>query len=255
MNEAAPLVLRADYPRVPDGTLIYAVGDIHGCAEQLAQMHAEILKDAKNVPAERRRVIYLGDYIDRGPDSKGVIEYLLKNPLPGFEATYLIGNHEAFLLEYLVDVEAGPGWFFNGGLATLASYGIKASEDDTASPQALAEIRRAFEARFPMPHRDFLTKLDFSATEGDYFFVHAGVRPGIALENQSDEDMLWIRDDFLSSEEDFGKVIVHGHTITWEPERRFNRIGIDTGCFASGLLTSLVLEGREQDFLTVQGAV
>jgi serine/threonine protein phosphatase 1 len=109
--------------------------------------------------------------------------------------------------------------------------------------------------KIPEKHLNFFKRLAFTHQEGDYFFVHAGIRPGIPFDNQSDEDMLWIRDEFLNSADDFGKVVVHGHTITWEPELKHNRIGIDTGCFASGVLTSLVLEGREQDFITVMGAV
>ena len=164
-----------------------------------------------------------------------------------------MGNHEAFLIEFLNDLEAGPGWFFNGGLATLASYGVKVGKFDELSYEVLQRVQEEFKKKLPESHLDFYKTLEFSRTEGDFFFVHAGIRPGVPLDNQTDEDMLWIREEFLGCEDDFGKVIVHGHTITWEPEVKSNRIGIDTGAFASGVLTALVLEGREQDFLTVSG--
>ncbi len=247
------LAVNGRMPKVPDGTLVYAVGDVHGRADLLEKMHAAILKDSLDVPAERKLVVYLGDYVDRGPSSKKVVDILLERPLTGFERVHLMGNHEAFLIEFLNDLEAGPGWFFNGGLATLSSYGVKIGKHDELSYDVLQRVQEEFRGKMPESHRDFYKNLEFSRTEGDFFFVHAGIRPGVALDNQTDEDMLWIREEFLGSEEDYGKVIVHGHTITWEPEVRPNRIGIDTGAFASGVLTALVLEGREQDFLTVSG--
>jgi serine/threonine protein phosphatase 1 len=247
------LAVNGRMPKVPDGTLVYAVGDVHGRADLLEKMHAAILKDSLDVPAERKVVVYLGDYVDRGPGSKKVVDILLERPLAGFERVHLMGNHEAFLIEFLNDLEAGPGWFFNGGLATLSSYGVKIGKHDELSYDVLQRVQEEFREKMPEEHRDFYKNLEFSRTEGDFFFVHAGIRPGVALDNQTDEDMLWIREEFLGSEEDYGKVIVHGHTITWEPEVRPNRIGIDTGAFASGVLTALVLEGREQDFLTVSG--
>lgn len=247
------LAVNGRMPKVPEGTLVYAVGDVHGRADLLEKMHAAILKDSIDVPAERKVVVYLGDYVDRGPHSKKVVDILLDRPLKGFERVHLMGNHEAFLMEFLNDVEAGPGWFFNGGLATLASYGVKIGKNDELSYEVLQRVQDEFREKVSEAHLDFYRTLEFSRTEGDFFFVHAGIRPGVPLDNQTDEDMLWIREEFLGCEEDYGKVIVHGHTITWEPEIKTNRIGIDTGAFASGVLTALVLEGREQDFLTVSG--
>ena len=247
------LAVNGRMPKVPEGTLVYAVGDVHGRADLLEKMHAAILKDSLDVPAERKVVVYLGDYVDRGPASKKVVDVLLDRPLKGFERVHLMGNHEAFLIEFLNDLEAGPGWFFNGGLATLASYGVKVGKFDELSYEVLQRVQEEFKKKLPESHLEFYKTLDFSRTEGDFFFVHAGIRPGVPLDNQTDEDMLWIREEFLGCEDDFGKVIVHGHTITWEPEVKPNRIGIDTGAFASGVLTALVLEGREQDFLTVSG--
>jgi serine/threonine protein phosphatase 1 len=247
------LTVNGKMPKVPEGTLVYAVGDVHGRADLLEKMHAAILKDSLDVPAERKVVVYLGDYVDRGPASKKVVDILLDKPLKGFERVHLMGNHEAFLIEFLNDLEAGPGWFFNGGLTTLSSYGVKIGKHDELSYEVLQRVQSELLAKMPKTHLDFYKTLDFSRTEGDFFFVHAGIRPGVPLDNQTDEDMLWIREEFLGCEDDFGKVIVHGHTITWEPEVQPNRIGIDTGAFASGVLTALVLEGREQDFLTVSG--
>ncbi len=239
---------------VPGNTRVYAVGDVHGRVDLLRKMHEAILKDVEAAAANRKVVVYLGDYVDRGPDSKHVVDLLLDRPLSGFERCHLMGNHEAFLLEFLIDIEAGPGWFFNGGLQTLASYGVKVGKNDEISFDTLVRIQDDFLRRVPERHINFFRKLDFYRTEGDYFFVHAGVRPGIPLVNQSDEDMLWIRDEFLASDQEYEKMIVHGHTITWEPDVRGNRIGIDTGAFASGVLTALVLDGAERRFLTVSGS-
>lgn len=253
LDVGTALTVNGKMPKVPEGTLVYAVGDVHGRADLLEKMHAAILKDSLDVPAERKVVVYLGDYVDRGPASKKVVDILLDKPLKGFERVHLMGNHEAFLIEFLNDLEAGPGWFFNGGLTTLSSYGVKIGKHDELSYEVLQRVQEEFLAKCPKAHLDFYKTLEFSRTEGDFFFVHAGIRPGVPLDNQTDEDMLWIREEFLGCEDDFGKVIVHGHTITWEPEVKSNRIGIDTGAFASGVLTALVLEGREQDFLTVSG--
>lgn len=253
LDVGTALTVNGKLPKVPEGTLVYAVGDVHGRADLLEKMHAAILKDSLDVPAERKVVVYLGDYVDRGPASKKVVDILLDKPLKGFERVHLMGNHEAFLIEFLNDLEAGPGWFFNGGLTTLSSYGVKIGKHDELSYEVLQRVQSELLAKMPKAHLDFYKTLDFSRTEGDFFFVHAGIRPGVPLDNQTDEDMLWIREEFLGCEDDFGKVIVHGHTITWEPEVKPNRIGIDTGAFASGVLTALVLEGREQDFLTVSG--
>lgn len=255
LDVESALTANGRLPKVPEGTLVYAVGDVHGRADLLEKMHAAILKDSLDVPAERKIVVYLGDYVDRGPGSKKVVDILTARPLPGFERIHLMGNHEAFLIEFLNDLEAGPGWFFNGGLATLASYGVKVGKHDELNYETLQRVQEEFRRKLPQSHLDFYTGLEFSRVEGDFFFVHAGIRPGVPLENQTDEDMLWIREEFLGCDDDFGKVVVHGHTISWEPEVKCNRIGIDTGAFASGVLTALVLEGREQDFLTVTGPV
>lgn len=254
-SESQAVALELSPPKVPAGTLVYAVGDVHGCVDLLEKMHAEIMRDAGNAEAERRVVVYLGDYVDRGPDSRGVVDMLLDKPLDGFESYYLMGNHEDFLLEFLDDPEIGPGWIFNGGAATLESYGVDADFGVGFGLKELVELQEKFIEALPERHLKFYRDLAFTHEEGDYFFVHAGIRPGVPLENQSDEDMLWIREEFLDSLNNHGKVIVHGHTITWEPEFRVNRIGVDTGAFTSGTLTSLVLESHEQDVLQVEADV
>jgi serine/threonine protein phosphatase 1 len=232
---------------VPAGTRVYAIGDVHGRADLLAEMHGLIRADADGATSSRRLIVYLGDYVDRGHDSAGVIEALLAGPEPGFEAVHLIGNHEQAMLDFLDDVAIGPMWLYNGGGATLASYGVRAPH--VASPRELEPVRRLLLERLPARHRAFLAGLRLWHAEGDYLFVHAGVRPGVALEAQSREDLLWIREEFLYSNRDFGHIVVHGHTIFDQPQLRPNRIGIDTGAFHTGTLTCLVLEGADRRFL------
>ena len=240
---------------VPEGTLVYAIGDVHGCDRHLEKLHERILEDSGAAgDFERRVAIYLGDYVDRGPDSRRVVDILLEQPLEGFECHYLIGNHEAFLLDFLQDAEMGPGWLFNGGVATLESYGVNLDTSGgglALTFDVLEDIQARFIEKLPDAHRRFYETLTLNQTEGDYFFVHAGIRPGVALEEQTEDDMIWIRDEFLESSSDHGKVIVHGHTITQTPELRDNRMGIDTGAFATGVLTALVLEHHEFDTLQI----
>jgi serine/threonine protein phosphatase 1 len=231
---------------VPDGVRLYAVGDIHGRADLLDDLHGQIAGDAERAPGRRRVVVYLGDYVDRGPDSQGVVEGLIERPLPGFECVQLKGNHEAFLLAFIDDAEAGDAWMMNGGESTLASYGV-----DTVGygDDALERARLAFIRALPSSHLDFFRGLALTFDAGDYLFVHAGIRPGVGLRRQKDVDLMWIRDDFLESDADFGHVVVHGHSIRPEPDIRPNRIGIDTGAHSSGRLTCLVLEAGTRRFL------
>ena len=235
-------------PAAPAGTRLYAVGDIHGRSDLLRAMHGLILADAARRPTPRKLVVYLGDYVDRGNDSSGVIELLLNQPLPGFEHVHLRGNHEDILLTFLDDLSIGPNWLTYGGRETLESYGIAAPEAQ-AEPAELERAQLALHANLPRAHLDFLRALPLAHAEGGYFFVHAGIRPGVPLERQHQDDLLWIREEFLESQADFGCVVVHGHTITAAPEVRHNRIGVDTGAFFSDHLTCLVAEGGERSFL------
>lgn len=234
-------------PKAPDGSRVYAIGDIHGCAGLLDQLHRLVLDDAAGFPDERKVIVYLGDYVDRGPDSRGVIDALIDAPLPGFESVFLKGNHEDSLLRFLDDPEIGPAWLAYGGDATLYSYSVR--PPDWSKPDDLSRAQKEFAQSLPLAHRAFLEGTKLVHTEGDYAFVHAGFRAGVGLDRQSPDDMLWIRDEFLDSRVDFGKVVVHGHSIHEAPVVRRNRIGIDTGAFATGVLTCLVLDGDERRFL------
>ena len=234
-------------PRVPEGYRVYAVGDIHGRADLLARLHRSIRADAERTRARHKVLVYLGDYIDRGPDSRDVVNMLVHMPLGGFETIHLKGNHEDLLLDYL-DGGDGRVWLFNGGDATLASYG-EAVYDPYLRGSELERLRRRLLAGIPADHLAFLRGLKTRHAVGDYLFVHAGVRPGVALDDQKEKDLIWIRGPFLDATEDFGKVVVHGHTIHPTPELLDNRIGIDTGAFATNRLTCLVLEGADRRIL------
>ena len=235
-------------PMVPDGTRLYVVGDIHGCTDLLSQIRWMILDDAARHEVERKVVVYVGDYIDRGPDSKGVVDLLIDEPLPGFESIHLKGNHEEALLEFLDDIAIGPDWFSFGGVQTVASYGMQAPDNifDVAALQAAQETLKE---KLPEHHLRFYQDLRIGHLEGDFLMVHAGLRPDVPLQAQTANDLLWIRDPFLTSDCNFGLIVVHGHTITQEPQIRPNRIGIDTGAFHTGKLTCLVLQGTTIDFL------
>jgi serine/threonine protein phosphatase 1 len=193
-------------------------------------------------------IVYLGDYVDRGLTSRQVIDRLIGGPPPGFRAVYLKGNHEEAVLEFLQDPTFGTQWRNFGGLETLYSYGI-ADAGQLQSPQDFLAAGNMFAERLPAKHLSFLNQLKISVTLGDYFFVHAGERPGTPLDQQREEDLLWIREDFLESQVDFGKVVVHGHTPEPDPVLRANRIGIDTGVYMTGVLTCVVLEDDTQRFL------
>lgn len=236
-------------PRPAEGERVYAVGDIHGRLDLLQQLHALIRADSETrPPAARQTVVYLGDYVDRGHQSRDVVDELLADPLAGFETVHLKGNHEDVFMRFLDDVTLGPSWFSFGGSATALSYGVTLppTGDDLSRFEA---VRQKLLRQVPQAHVDFLTGLPVSHLSGDYFFAHAGVRPGRPLAEQSPDDLLWIRDEFLRRRDDFGAVVVHGHSISGQPDVRANRIGIDTGAYATNTLTCLVLEGTSQRFL------
>jgi serine/threonine protein phosphatase 1 len=236
---------------MPPGVAVYAIGDIHGRADLLADLHDMIAGDDPP-DVERRILVYLGDYIDRGLDSKSVIETIIENPLSRAETIALRGNHEQMLLDFVRQPTEHGQWLDNFGHATLLSYGVQLpSGDSLENDPSLNEIavRDALVAAMPKAHFRFLESLRTTWTLGDYFFVHAGVRPGVALDAQKQNDMLWIRDLFRKSRKDHGKIIVHGHSATLAPEVKHNRIGIDTGAYASNRLTALVLYGSNQRFI------
>ncbi len=238
--------------RVPDGLRVYAVGDIHGRFDLLEALYGQIRRDLEARAPLRSVEVFLGDYVDRGPQSREVVEWMLAGKPVTDERICLCGNHEQMLLRALHDPSAIGHWFGNGGLETLISYKpiprhILAGMTVTA---ALAEVTAAV----PAGHVAFLRDLRRTAEFGDYLFVHAGLRPGRPLEHQDPEDLIWIREPFLSSAADFGKVVVHGHTPAAAPDIRRNRINIDTGAVFSGTLTCLVLEGETRRFLQTGGS-
>jgi serine/threonine protein phosphatase 1 len=236
--------------RVPEGTIVYGIGDIHGRNDLLGDMTERVAADLKTRSCNHAVTVFLGDYIDRGPKSKAVVERLATGEWPT-SIIALAGNHEEFLLTFLEDAGFLAFWRSQGGLETLHSYGVDVGR--AMAGRDFEDVQADFTARFPKHHRDFLDALKVSATIGDYFFCHAGVRPGVSLDRQNRDDLLNIREPFLSSDGEHGKLVVHGHTPAVAPEIRPNRIGIDTGAYATGRLTCLVLESDEQRFLPTVG--
>ena len=233
--------------RVERGTRIYAIGDIHGRLDLLQRLLKTIAKDSTSPPSHCI-LVCLGDYIDRGPHSAGVVACLLSlesDPVfKGFDRHFLKGNHEQMMAEFLEGKGVGALWLKNGGAATLESYGIKNPWGD------LKQVRHQAQAALPVAHRHFFDHLELHHHQGDYHFVHAGVRPHVPLEHQSPDDVLWIRNEFLTATEDFGAMIVHGHSPVDVPNVLPNRIAIDTRAWASGTLTCLVVQEDTLRFLS-----
>jgi serine/threonine protein phosphatase 1 len=237
-------------PPTTGGRLVYAVGDIHGRLDLLNPLIETIVADAVGLRPERKPLlIFLGDYVDRGPASAGVVERILKlSHKPAFEVHTLKGNHEEALLQFLEDPEFGQTWATHGGLATLASYGVQPPAG-RLDPEGWRKARDTFEAVLPARHRAFYEGLDLTAEVGDYLFVHAGVRPGVPLAAQVERDLLWIRGEFLEASGPFDKVVVHGHTPMQEPQILDHRLGLDTGAYATGVLTAVRLQGEDRKIL------
>ncbi|MEW6436825.1 MAG: metallophosphoesterase family protein [Pseudomonadota bacterium] len=246
----AGLKFKSARPRLPEGVRVYAIGDVHGRADLLSHLFALIDADlARRAPA-RVLHIMLGDYIDRGPASREVIDLILTRAAR-HDVVALKGNHDAFVPQALDDPSAMGDWLLMHGVETLASYGLTSAN---VAKSRLSDLAKAFAAVLPDSHLEFFRGLKPSFSCGDFFFAHAGVRPGIDLDRQSEEDLIWIRQDFLRHEGDFGKVIVHGHTPVRSVERRTNRIAIDTAAYATGRLTALVIEGRDLRVIDTAGA-
>ncbi|MDE2472634.1 MAG: serine/threonine protein phosphatase [Bradyrhizobium sp.] len=233
-------------PQLPDGTRIYAIGDIHGRSDLLKEIFTAIDVDVTQNPVNRSIEVFLGDYVDRGPHSAQTLDLLIERS-HGRETAFLKGNHEAFLLDVLRDPAKLADWRQFGGLQTLMSYGIQPSLDPDTDEQT--DLVDTLNRVMPDRHLEFLQRLECSYFCGDFFFVHAGVRPGIPLEEQQEYDLLWIRNEFLNSKEDFGKFVVHGHTPVPEPDIRLNRANIDTGAYATGKLTLLSIQGSSMQVL------
>ena len=222
------------------GRRAYVIGDIHGCSERLGLLYRQIKLDLRDRPAEDVTLIHLGDYIDRGPDSAGVLTMLAAEPdFPINRVVNLMGNHEEMALQALAfgNPRQAADWIASGGGAALSSWGIPREAP-------LAE----WPALLPRAHLRFMSRLSLQYRIDGYLFAHAGVRPGVSLDQLSRRDLLWIREPFLSSRSDFGAVIVHGHTPTSDPVLRPNRIGLDTGAGRGGRLTCAVLEGARIAF-------
>jgi len=231
----------------PPGMRLYAIGDVHGCLDKLTAVEAALRDDLAAYPVENYRTILIGDYIDRGPESCGVLEWIAHRRADLHLLT-LRGNHEAMMEAFLADPDGAALalWTANGGDAALASFGLSGTGpfawNDAAARRALADdMHAALDARAA----GVIEGLSMTAAFGDYIFVHAGLRPGIALDAQCDEDLLWIRDPFLGSDADFGAVVVHGHTPMRRVDLRPNRIGLDTGAVFGGPLSCLAFEGRD----------
>jgi serine/threonine protein phosphatase 1 len=240
-------------PKAPPSTggrRVYAVGDIHGRHDLLEGLLREIARDVgANPPDAQPILIFLGDYVDRGPGSREVVETILAlRQRSGFEVRALKGNHEEALLRFLDEPTFGSTWAEHGGNATLASYGVQPPATRT-DPEAWAVAREAFAATLPGAHKTFYDELGLITEVGDYAFVHAGVRPGVGLAHQTERDLLWIRGEFLQASGPFGKVIVHGHTPMEEPQMTPHRLGLDTGAYATGVLTAARLDDGGQKII------
>ncbi|QYK42812.1 MAG: serine/threonine protein phosphatase [Paracoccaceae bacterium] len=235
----------------------YAIGDIHGHLDLLRQAHDLIARDvAQYGPGQ---VVHVGDLVDRGPDSQGVIEYLSRGIAAGQDWVVLKGNHDRMFTLFLADARAqDPGlrsdlsWLHPrlGGAATLASYGVAHPGD-----RPVGAVHADALAAVPARHTDFLNGLPTWHQRGDVLFVHAGIRPGIAFADQNETDLLWIRRDFLDDPRDHGALVVHGHTALETPAHYGNRVNIDSGAAYGGPLTAVVIEGRDVSVLTRQGRV
>jgi len=226
--------------RLPDGLRIYAIGDIHGRADLLATLLRQIDVDCTLYPSSRPIVVFIGDYIDRGPASNEVLDLLLGCGRTK-ETVFLKGNHEALVHRFLSVPAVLDEWRLCGGLETLVSYGLKPSINPGVAEQR--RLAKELAKSIPRPHLEFLDSLKLSFSCGDFLFVHAGIRPGVPIRKQREEDLLWIREEFLSCDQRFEKFVVHGHTPVRTPDVRSNRINIDTGAFATGRLTCIMIEG------------
>jgi len=232
---------------IPEGRRLYVIGDVHGRRDLLDRLAQAIRSDLAAEPARDPLCIFLGDYIDRGPHSAEVLERLSTNdwPLP-FVA--LRGNHEQMLLTFLDDENYLEAWRHFGGLETLYSFGIDVHK--VLQTSAFGDAQHRLKELLPASTIDFIAATPSSYQLGDYYFCHAGIRPGIALADQREQDLLWIREEFTESSAEHEKIIVHGHTPVEQPEVKFNRINIDTGAYITGTLTCLVLEDNVQRFLS-----
>lgn len=239
--------------QTPPHCVIWAVGDIHGRSDLSGPLINAMRADLARADVSRRVIVFLGDHVDRGRDSKGVLDQLCAlDEDPALEVHFLRGNHEDRMEAFLTDPAIGPGWCEYGGRDCLSSYGV--------SPPAMrgdmegwAETARALTDALPETHKRLLARQVLSVTIGDYFFCHAGIRPDLPLEAQGPEDLMWIRQPFLDHPGPFEKVVVHGHTPTEVVVSNSRRIGIDTGAYATNVLSAVRLSGQDRLLLQASG--
>lgn len=235
---------------LPGGLRVYAVGDIHGCLDRLTTLHGDIARDLEARPVADHRIVHCGDYVDRGPDSAGVIAFLIERSRPDDRLVFLYGNHEEEMEGFFDDPERWRAhWLRYGGGETMRSYGVDVA--DYGSDRAdLDRLSADFAKAFLADHRRFIGLCQRMVRFGDFAFVHAGIRPGVGLADQDPHDLIWIREPFLSDPRDHGAVIVHGHTPVEKPDVRNNRINVDTGAVYGGTLTCVAIEGSDIRFLS-----
>jgi serine/threonine protein phosphatase 1 len=243
-------------PSPTEGRVIYAIGDVHGRYELLKTLLTKILTDCQeSAPGERPMVVFCGDYVDRGNQSAEVLEALIwLKQRADVEVHTLMGNHEQALKQFLDSPEETRGWLRFGGSATLTSYGVRVPQSDDDLPGLMA-ARDSLKERMPASHAQFLDELELMLVVGDYAFVHAGVRPGVPLAQQDEADLLWIRDEFLSAKGPFEKVIVHGHSWSGPAQVLKHRVGLDTGAYATGVLTAARLQDGAVRLLDTSGGI
>jgi len=236
-----------DLPKGVRGQRAYVVGDVHGRLDLLDELLARIHADLDQRPSRKTMLVFVGDLIDRGPNSAQVVERLRTYRHPGVRTAFILGNHEEVLLRILAgEAELIDDWRRFGGAQCLESYGVDVGELIGRDDDAQLEIVRE---AIPKAHAEFLGSFVDTCRFGDYLFVHAGIRPGVELEQQLQSDLRWIRQLFLHDRRDHGFVVVHGHTISSEVEERPNRIGIDTGAYHSGVLTALAIEEGDRWYI------
>ena len=242
---------REQGPAGARGYRAYVVGDIHGRVDLLEHLLAKIHADLQRRPVRKTLLVFVGDLIDRGPSSAQVIERLRCYRREGVQPVFLLGNHEEVMLRVIAgDTSVIDSWLKFGGVQCLQSYGVTLARLRGRSAEEIVGIVRG---AVPAEHAEFLETFVDSCRFGDYLFVHAGIRPGVDVDQQSQSDLRWIREPFLYDDSDHGFVVVHGHTICDEVEERPNRIGIDTGAYRSGILTALAIEGTERWLIDTRG--
>ena len=235
--------------RGPRGMVVYAIGDVHGRLDLLSLMHEAIADDLEQRKAADWRIVHLGDYVDRGPDSRGVLDFLVDAQQRDSRVLSLAGNHDIGFLDFLAEPDPTSIFARYGGAQTARSYGVDLDFTDLDRFDA---THLDLAAAVPEAHVDFMRSLKFSLTFGDFFFCHAGIRPMVPLDQQDQHDLIWIRDEFHRHAQLHPKIIVHGHTPTPDPEVLANRINLDTGAFSTGRLTALIIDGAEKTIFSVE---